>query len=225
MSNIDVIPTTDLAEQIADHLREQIVTRMLAPGDRVVEAPIAEAAGTSRGPVRDALALLEKEGLVERIPRRGTFVVELTSKDVFEVYTLRSAVERLAIELIVRHGDIGDLDNMTDVLREAERSIDGGNATHRGLTALDMQFHRGLLVASGHSRALETWENLATQSTLLSLLTRKRTEVDEALTTAQHRSVLEALSEGDAVLASRLINDHLEGARRSILGTFCPSPI
>jgi DNA-binding GntR family transcriptional regulator len=217
MTDIIPIQTADLTEQIASHLREQIINRTLKPGRRIVEGTIAEAAGTSRGPVRDALAMLEQEGLVERIPRRGTFVAELKADDVFEVYTLRSAVERLAIELIVRRGRTGELGSATDALHKAESSLDIGNATHRSLTALDMQFHRGLLLASGHSRALEIWENLATQSTLLSLEARTKCNLDESDIVAQHWAVLEALSEGDAALACQLLNEQFEGACEDIL--------
>ena len=82
-----------LAEDAADVLRTQILAGGLPRGAHLVEARIARQFNVSRGPVREAFKLLRAEGLVEEEPRRGTFVVTLSSVDVREIYDLRAALE------------------------------------------------------------------------------------------------------------------------------------
>ena len=84
-------------------LREAIVGNLLAPGERLTEVALAERLGVSRTPVREAFAQLEREGLVTLVPRAGAFVREVTLRDVDEIYTVRAALEGMAVELAARN--------------------------------------------------------------------------------------------------------------------------
>ncbi|HEY4067149.1 MAG TPA: GntR family transcriptional regulator [Burkholderiaceae bacterium] len=86
-------------------LREAIVGNLLAPGSRLLEIQLAGQLGVSRTPVREAFAQLEREGLVTIIARVGVFVREVTVRDVDEIYTVRAALEGLAVELAARNMD------------------------------------------------------------------------------------------------------------------------
>src|SRR5574341_1487362 len=81
-----------LGDHVIQQLRQAILTGQLKPGQRIVEREIAEAMQTSRGPVRDALKLLENERLVVRYPHKGTFVAWLSLRDAEEIYSLREAI-------------------------------------------------------------------------------------------------------------------------------------
>src|SRR5438477_9433205 len=89
-----------LAEDAADRIREQILGGGFRQGEHLVESRIAQQLNVSRGPVREAFKLLRAEGLLEEEPRRGTFVVRLSSSDVSEIYGLRAAIEGRAARLI-----------------------------------------------------------------------------------------------------------------------------
>ncbi|HEX4419633.1 MAG TPA: GntR family transcriptional regulator [Kofleriaceae bacterium] len=80
-------------------LREAIINNLLAPGERLTEVALAARLGVSRTPVREAFSQLEREGLVTVLPRVGVFVREVTARDVEETYTVRAALEALAVEL------------------------------------------------------------------------------------------------------------------------------
>ena len=82
-----------LAEDAADRIREQILSGGFSQGEHLVEAKIAEQLAISRGPVREAFKLLRSEGLLNEEPRRGTFVVSLSTDDVRDIYGLRAALE------------------------------------------------------------------------------------------------------------------------------------
>jgi len=88
-------------ELVLERLREAILNRTLKPGDRIVEAELAQVFNVSRTPVREALRVLEAEGLLRRIPRKGLFVRGITREDVVEIYSIRIALESLAVSIAV----------------------------------------------------------------------------------------------------------------------------
>lgn len=92
--------TSSLPEQIADRLIEDIIRGTLAPGQRLQEIAIAERFGVSRGPVREALRIAEREGLVDIRPRYGAFVVKLSAKNVAEIFEVRALLMALAARRI-----------------------------------------------------------------------------------------------------------------------------
>ena len=81
-----------LAEQVALQVTEAIVEEQLAPGEAITEQSLSDDFGVSRGPVREALRILEKEGLVEIVPRQGARVTQLTLEEVNQVFELRSVL-------------------------------------------------------------------------------------------------------------------------------------
>src|SRR3954471_17955715 len=82
-------------------VRDAIVEGRLRPGERIKEIPLAETLGFSRAPVRDALRLLERDGLVELVPNRGAIVPELRAVDILEVYALRASLGTLALHKLM----------------------------------------------------------------------------------------------------------------------------
>ena len=91
--------TRTLPTQVADHLRERILDGTLAPGDRIVEADLAAEFGVSRHTLRSALQTLTFEGLLVQNQFRSTHVARPTARDVYEIYTLRNALEAMACRL------------------------------------------------------------------------------------------------------------------------------
>jgi DNA-binding GntR family transcriptional regulator len=92
---------TDLTERTYTVLKDRILTRQIAPGERVSVPVVAQALGVSRTPVTDALKRLAGEGLVEIQPRRGTFVTGLTARDVAELFDIRLLIELHAAEYVL----------------------------------------------------------------------------------------------------------------------------
>src|SRR5664279_4365115 len=120
-------PPRSLADDAADVLRTQILAGGLPRGAHLVEARIARQFNVSRGPVREAFKLLRAEGLVEEEPRRGTFVVTLSSVDVREIYDLRAALEGRATRSIARTRDpatIAELGSTLEAIAVAAASGD-----------------------------------------------------------------------------------------------------
>lgn len=101
--------TLSLPEQIAARLSERITAELYAPGRRVMEQEVSAEFGVSRGPVREALRLLEKEGLVTILPRRGAQVTRLSIAEVREIFDIRAALNGLRDRQIAEDAHRGEL--------------------------------------------------------------------------------------------------------------------
>jgi DNA-binding GntR family transcriptional regulator len=151
--------THTLPDQIAASLQAAILAGRLKAGARLVEAGIAEQMRTSRGPVRDALLLLERDGLIEKLPNRGARVLNFNARALREATTLRAALEEFAVMLLVpcltpRH--IQCLGGLIEKMESAARR----NAV-REFNMLDYRFHDAMCEACGHQMLHEVWRGMA----------------------------------------------------------------
>jgi len=137
-----------LAEDVADRVREEILSGGLGQGERLVEARIAAQLGVSRGPVREALKLLRAEGLVEERPHRGTYVTSLSVRDVRDIYDLRAAIESAAARLVVLRGADADLRSMRRLFDQLVAAAERGDLP--AISAADLAFHDTLCSVSGN---------------------------------------------------------------------------
>src|SRR5260221_5812094 len=92
-----------LRDTVTSAVRQSIVGGTLKPGDQINQVEVASKLHVSRGPLREALRQLEEEGLVLSLPNKGTFVTEITTADIEEVYSIRRVLENLAIQRAVEH--------------------------------------------------------------------------------------------------------------------------
>ena len=118
-----------LREQIYEQLRADILNCQIAPGAEIREGELALRFGVSKSPVRDALMHLQREGLVQTLPRQGYRVSSVSLADVDDMFHLRAALERACMERIVRHANvIFDLERRHDLERACpNRIVEIGN--------------------------------------------------------------------------------------------------
>ncbi len=211
----------DLGSAVTTALRDAIVSGRFVAGERLVETELAEQFGTSRGPIRDALAELERTGLVELRPRKGSFVRTLTPTDVEEVYSLRITLESMAIRLTIEAGrgdSIGA--ELLDALESAHsESADGEPADVAGIAEADMALHRAVVSAAGHQRLLDAWEALADQ-TMLMMATLPTVAPDIQGPMGAHTAIVEALAADDVERASAALVEHLTDARAAMVARY-----
>lgn len=199
-----------LAEDAADVLRTQILSGGLPRGAHLVEARIAHQFNVSRGPVREAFKLLRAEGLVEEEPRRGTFVVTLSSVDVREIYDLRAALEGRAARSIARRRDPATLDELRSTLEAIAAAAAAGDV--RAVARHDLEFHESICRLSGNRRLHTVFQrHVPALQTLIKLdeyLYRSMSEI-----AAQHDPILAAIQAGDADGAAAACEAHCDDAR------------
>ena len=126
-----VKPTT-LKANVTEMLRQFIIDGTLAPGTEFNQAQIAEQLGVSRGPIREALGQLEQEGLLQSVPYKGVIVTPLTRKYVEELYSVRTALELLALDRSIERMTDAEIDHLDDIVerdacgRTPERPLAAG---------------------------------------------------------------------------------------------------
>ena len=200
-----------LAVGIASRLRDAILAGYFGPGEQLREEPLARSMGVSRGPVREALLRLEREGLVVVRRNRGAFVAQLSARDLEEVYTLRLAIERLAMQRVVRRASVEQVAELQAVVDQMTAASVRG-ISEQEAADFDLRFHDLIYAASDHRRLSEVWANLRPQVHIL-LLNRNvaRGDFREFLVMG-HQWIVDSLRDRDEDRATRAIEDHLRGS-------------
>jgi DNA-binding GntR family transcriptional regulator len=203
-----------LSKQVVREIRRQIFSGVLKPDERVVESEIAAAMGISRGPVREAFAELEKEGLIVTNPRKGTYVKNFSLKDIEEIYTLRAMLEGYAVTLAFDRLQEQDLNYLRELLKQITEMA--GKKDVIEVARLNMQFHRKILELSDHKRLYDTWQSLLAQTQMLSAMT---TEYYTSLIDIRksHEILLRALVKGDKGYIKKCFEDHILNSMNELI--------
>ena len=207
--DLEPIEQTPLRVQIADRLRRAIVTAKLRPGTVLVETALAEQMNVSRAPVREAIAILENDGLVETVAYKGKRVKPLTVREVEETWSLRQTFEVMAVRRILdRRADVSAL---WEPCRAMQNAADAGD--REALILADEQFHRMLIAISDHQLLLQSWNALYLRINQIMALRNRRDSDDLAEIAGNHPPIVEALQLGDTRTAVCLISDHTRALR------------
>jgi DNA-binding GntR family transcriptional regulator len=202
-----------LREQVVDHLREEILSSRLAPGEELGEVALARSLGISRGPLREALGQLAAEGLVTIVPRRGAVVKRLTHQEFIDAYQVREALESLAIKLAVPRLTGADKAELHRMSEEMERAAQAGDTDR--FFDINRRFHARLVQASGNQKLEEVHGQLVAQ---MARLLKQSVELRGGMvqSATEHRAILEAVDAGDPLLAARLLEEHIEVPQRML---------
>jgi len=153
-------PAPSNVDLAADALREAIADGRIQPGERIKEIPLSQALGISRGPIRDALRLLERDGLVQLIQNRGAVVPEVRALDVLEVYALRASLGSLALQKLMLENRFPEAELEHD-LERLRAAVGKGDA--RQAADADLAYQSTIIAASGLPRATREWDRLTWQ--------------------------------------------------------------
>ena len=148
--------TATTGEQIAKQLGQAILQGHYAPGERVGEQAVAEMFSLSRGPVRDALRILERQGLVEIRPRRGAYVVELALNDVADIFNVRCALLSLAVRYLARNPDKSALDQVEPRLAQLRLLAAQKQPSLLDFAQTTGRVAMGLLAACASAKVIQT---------------------------------------------------------------------
>ncbi len=214
-ADIAPIENVPLRVQVANRLRSAILSGRLRPGTGLVETALAEQMKVSRAPVREAIQILENDGLVETIAYKGKRVKPLTAREVAETYSLREVFEVMAVRRILESGVSPDvLNEHCDAMTAAATNKD-----FEALVAADEAFHHALIVLADHDLLLASWKNLYMRiHQIMALRNRDEHNLDEVA--SNHPPIVKALADGDDDRAIKLISDHTR-----ILAAFDPATI
>lgn len=209
---------TSLVDQAYDVIRRRVLDNVFPPGYRALESELAEALGISRTPLREALIRLQKEGLVEVVPRHGMRVLPVSPADMAEIYVVLAALESAAVELVAKRGPPErDLKPLLQATRDMDLALKADDLD--AWAAADEQFHRTLMELAGNRMLKETVENFwdrAHRARLVTLRLRPK-PVDS---TREHAELVDRLRAGDAAGAIAVNRAHRARASRELLALF-----
>ncbi|WP_378951798.1 GntR family transcriptional regulator [Pelosinus sp. sgz500959] len=203
-----------LREVVCETLRNAIIQGILKPGERLMEIQVSEELGVSRTPVREAIRKLELEGFVVMIPRRGTYVSDLSIKDINEVFEVRTALDVLAAGMAAERITDDELEQMERLLVELGEHIETDDMDK--IVEADSQFHDLLYSASRNSRLVGIINNLREQLTRFRSLSMSYPgRLKEML--GEHTRLVESLGLRNVALAKRLAGEHMANAEQTLL--------
>ena len=204
-----------LREVVFMTLRRQILRGELKPGERLMEISLANKLGVSRTPIREAIRMLEHEGLVVMVPRRGAHVAEITRQELNDVLEIRKTLEVLAIQRACA--------NMTDrdirQLREAEEAfailVERKGADIPALGEADEHFHDIIYQGTNNRRLIQILNNLREQMYRFRVEYLKDIDIRQMLV-REHDAIVKALEIRDTEEAVRLVTMHIDNQYRAI---------
>jgi DNA-binding GntR family transcriptional regulator len=209
------------SEFIYKELREKIVNGSYKPNQRVIQAEVARAFGTSEIPVREAFQLLVSEGLLRNIPHAGAVVTGLNMEELEEIYVLRRVLETLATKLAAKNIGEKDLKLLELNNKQMEKAVE--KKKYKTIISLNREFHRIIYAACKnrylYSYIFELWDLSFRIPGVFAMIPETAD-----LSLSEHKEIFQALKNRDGTLAAELIDKHKEGLLRALRNYFKANP-
>ena len=207
----EYLPLRDVAFQ---KLRQGILRGELLPGQRLMEIQLAEQLGVSRTPVREAIRMLEQDGLAVMIPRRGTVFSKVSGKNLRDVLEVRRALEELAVDLSCARMVEEDFRKMHEANEKFAGTLSGEDITE--MAEADEKFHDLIYQASDNMRLLQLEMQMREQMYRFRIEHLKEKSKRERLV-EDHNVIIRALEKRDAEAARVAIREHINAQEMIVM--------
>ena len=202
-----------LRDVVFNTLREAILKGDLKPGERLMELQLASKLGVSRAPIREAIRMLEQEGLAVTTPRKGAEVAKMTLKDMEDVLEIRDALDELAVRIACQKISDEQLKQLEDMKELFEKSTQTGNV--KKIAEADVTFHDVIYEATGNPKLVTLLNNLREQ------VYRYRVEYikdpkNYPTLIAEHEAILESLKNRDVKNAVEAMHVHVANQAEAV---------
>lgn len=207
-----------ISDEVYKALKERIVSRQFALGERLNLIQLEQQMGISRTPLKEALNRLAVEGLVEIQPRRGTFITDPTPHEIAESFDVRRILEVYAVEMAALRITNPQLEQLRKLIRRLRSltDVEDWDQIYQEYVPLDYDLHRLIIKIAGNNRLQEIWE----QVNLHGEMARIRygsSETELNLAQAEHEELLHAFETKDLPSLQQITSRHIDRAKRSIL--------
>ncbi|TCP40759.1 GntR family transcriptional regulator [Tamaricihabitans halophyticus] len=207
MPALPALPPESRRDWILRNLRERIASGELAAGERLVERDISADYGISRGPVREAIMVLERDGLIIAHPYRGAVVAEITQQEIAEILVpIRLVIEKVAFRDAAKAGNEELLATLDGIIQQMESAAEPLDA--RRLADLDVAFHEAVIAAAQHTQSLQIWRTIQPRVRAYFLRDAPHHDSPHAVV-EQHRALLDVLRSGDLQRTETEIAKHI----------------
>lgn len=204
-----------LSTGIADAIRDAIERGELRPGERLIERRLAEQLGVSHIPVREALARLEDEGLVNREPRRGARVADLSERDLEEIASVRIVLEELVVDRAMAHWTPAGESELDAIVSKMIERAKAGDA--EALIDLDRRFHETVWRLADHHLLLQLAGDIRLRiNRFLRAATMSLSPEALVRHAEQHGDLVAVMSSGDVAAGRQATRHHIVDAMQRI---------
>lgn len=197
-----------------DRLCDLILSGEIEIGVRLDERNLAEKLGISRTPVREAIARLANEGVVEYRPYQGNFVRSFTLQQVHDLFEVREALESLSATLAAAQMTDADLTALEKIIERCHDALDAGNLEK--FERMDQEFHKAIARASKNEILIHSLDRLGVQIQLARHAANRSPELPTK-TKRERELILAALRKKNGERAGKLMRQHIEGTRTALL--------
>lgn len=212
------IQAAKISDSAYEILRERVVSKELAPDQRLDLHTIEQQLGISRTPLKEALVRLEIDGLVRIVPRSGTFVTNPDPKEIMESFDVRRVLEVHAVALAAERASAEELQVLQDIVDELGQLVQAPNreTIYPRYLKLDRDLHGRIVTLAGNRRLRlsHSRENLHAQ---MARIRYRRSERELETAQHEHERIMDALVGRDAEAAKAAMDAHLQRAARSLL--------
>jgi DNA-binding GntR family transcriptional regulator len=199
-----------LSEAAYQAIRREIITGALTQGSKLVVSTLAKALCLSATPINEALAALEREGLVSYAPHRGYFVWTITQESIEQIYSIREVFETLAVRYVAQSAERSVIDQLQEILRQAQRTVRSTDTTK--FSELDWEFHRTIWSSTKNSLAIRIGEFIDGQIQMLTTTAaREPGRFRGALN--EHLEIFRAIKNRDVAEAEAATRKHISNAK------------
>jgi len=202
-----------LRDVVFNNIRQAILRGELKPGERLMEIALANQLGVSRTPVREAIRMLELEGLVIMVPRKGAQVAQITIQDLNDVLEVRLGLEELAVRIACERMTEEELDALYLAVKEFEKKIEDNNLSV--LAEADVKVHEIIYNGTHNQRLVQIINNIREQMYRYRVEYLKDEECRESLC-EEHYVLWKALSRRDGKGAVDAIGVHIRNQQKAI---------
>ncbi|MCM1257509.1 MAG: GntR family transcriptional regulator [Roseburia sp.] len=202
-----------LRDVVFHTLREAILKGELKPGERLMELQLASKLGVSRTPIREAIRMLQQEGLAVTIPRRGAEVAKMTEKNMEDVLQIREALEILAVQLACEKVTEQQLMQLQESVENFERAVKTGDL--KQITQTDIDFHDKIYETADNPKLVSLLNNIREQIYRYRVEYLKE-EGNYPNLIEEHRKIFEGLKNRDKNFVTEMTEKHLTNQANAV---------
>lgn len=203
-----------LRDEVFNTLREKILKGVYKPGERLMEIHLADQLGVSRTPIREAIRMLELEGLVKMVPRKGAQVAKISKEDLQDVLEVRKALDTLSVKLACERITEDEIKLLNNAEREFEKALASKDV--RDIAEADVAFHDVIHSATKNGRLKSMISNLAERIYRYRFEYIKQQSDGGKTLMLEHREIMRCIESRDVESAVKATEIHIDNQEISI---------
>lgn len=206
-----------ITSKAASIIRYKIIKGEFSQNERIRETDISNTLGISRLSIREAFLILEQEGLLVKEKNKYTKIIDFSEQDIIEIYSLRTVIECMCAGILIKKGNIPEKE-IWKVVSALEKIANKNPIDELKWLDYDLAFHEAIVVNSGHTRAMNIWNNLKNQIKVLLYPVIKETSLIISTSSEEsHANMFETMLKGNEAKFTFLLDKHISGGAQHVI--------